>query len=346
MNTDQAVVSAPGKIILFGEHAVVYGEPALALAIDLRMTVKIQPSSDGVSRVNGLFIDEYRNRYVKKATELFWDGVPLEFMTRSSIPNASGLGSSAAITTSVVGGLMSMRSGIDPGSSDDRGVTPDAIASSPPDEQASPFNEEELARKAFRVECGVQGKSSPTDTSTSTHGSGVIITREPTDSHLWTIADEGNSWCINHTDVPDLTIVLGHSRTGANTPMLVSKVRRFVESNSFAQDVIRDIGKLTRDGIACLRKGDKEQLGELMRRNHDMLAILGINTRGLQTMVDAVRPFSYGAKLTGAGGGGCIIALSDQPEEASRSIYKMGGRPYVVRTSSQGFSIHDPITGF
>ena len=77
-----------------------------------------------------------------------------------------------------------------------------------------------------------------------------------------------------------------------------------------------------------------------------MLAILGINTRGLQTMVDAVRPFSYGAKLTGAGGGGCIIALSDQPEEASRSIYQMGGRPYVVRTSSQGFSIHDPITGF
>lgn len=315
MSFDPITVSAPGKIILFGEHAVVYGEPALALSIDLRMGVRINPSPDGKNWVNGLSIEEYRNRYVRKAVELFWNGEPLEIMTRSSIPNASGLGSSAAITTAVVGGLMALQ-----GQND----------------------EETIARNAFQVECGVQGRSSPTDTSTSTHGSGILITREPADSHLWTIEDGSNSWSINHIDVPDLTIVLGHTRTGANTPQLVSMVRRFVDSNRFALDVIKDIGKVTREGIASLKEGNKERLGEHMNRNHDLLAILGINTRGLQTMVDAVQPHCYGAKLTGAGGGGCIIALTDDPHETSKAIERMGGRPFVVKTSALGFHVDEP----
>jgi len=315
MKFEQTLVSAPGKIILFGEHAVVYGEPALALAIDLRMSVMVRPSQDGKNRVNGQSIDEYRNRYVKKAVELFWDGTPLDISTRSSIPNASGLGSSAAITTAMVGALMSIQGDIE---------------------------EEELARNAFQVEYGVQGKSSPTDTSTSTHGSGILLTDEPGENHLWSIESKDSKWSIDHIDVPDLTIVLGHTRMGANTPRLVSMVQRFVESNAFAKDVIHDIGGLTRKGITCIKEGNKEGLGELMNRNHDLLAILGINTRGLQTMVDAVQPYSFGAKLTGAGGGGCIIALTDQPEEAGRAISRMGGRPFVVKTTRQGFQVHEP----
>lgn len=313
MEFEQTLVSAPGKIILFGEHAVVYGEPALALAIDLRMSVMVRPSQDGKHWVNGQSIDEHRNRYVKKAVELFWDGGGLDISTRSSIPNASGLGSSAAITTAMVGALMSIKGDV---------------------------GEEELARNAFRVEYGVQGKSSPTDTSTSTHGSGILLTDEPGENHLWSIDSKDGRWSINHIDVPDLTIVLGHTRMGANTPHLVSMVQRFVESNTFARDVIQDIGELTRKGINSLKDGDKEGLGELMNRNHDLLAILGINTRGLQTMVDAVQPYSFGAKLTGAGGGGCIIALTDQPEKASSAISRMGGRPFVVKTNQQGFRVH------
>ena len=313
MEFEQTLVSAPGKIILFGEHAVVYGEPALALAIDLRMSVMVRPAEDGRNWVNGQSIDEYRNRYVKKAVELFWDGGGLDISTRSSIPNASGLGSSAAITTAMVGALMSIKGDV---------------------------GEEELARNAFRVEYGVQGKSSPTDTSTSTHGSGILLTDEPGEHHLWSIDSKDGRWSINHIDVPDLTIVLGHTRMGANTPRLVSMVQRFVESNTFARDVIQDIGELTRKGINSLKDGDKEGLGELMNRNHDLLAILGINTRGLQTMVDAVKPYSFGAKLTGAGGGGCIIALTDQPEKASSAISRMGGRPFVVKTTQQGFRVH------
>ena len=314
MSHQQTIVSAPGKIILFGEHAVVYGEPALALAIDLRMTVRVRPSQDQHFWVNGQSIDEYRNRYVRKAVELFWDGPPLDIGTRSSIPNAAGLGSSAAITTAMVGALMTIN-----------------------DE----YTEEQLARNAFAVESGVQGKSSPTDTSTSTHGSGIILTRDPLEDLLWSIHNTDNQWCVNNVDVPDLTIVLGHTRMGANTPQLVSMVRRFVESNSFAKDVIHDIGMLTRSGFECMKNGDKKRLGELMNRNHDLLAILGINTRRLQRMEDTVQPHSSGAKMTGAGGGGCIIALTDNPDETSDAILRYGGQPIVVKTTKQGFTVHE-----
>jgi len=314
MTIQQTTASAPGKFILFGEHAVVYGQPALALAIDLRMTVKVMESAREMFTVNGRPIEVYKNRYVKKAVDLFWNGPPLEIVTRSDIPNASGLGSSAAITTAMVGVLMGLQGKVD---------------------------EEQLARNAFKVEYGVQGKSSPTDTSISTHGNGILLTEEPRENHLWTIREGKSRWSINHIDVPDLTIVVGHTRTGANTARQVAMVRRFVESNTFAQDIIKEIGKITLEGAECLKKGKKERLGELMNRNHDLLAILGINTKELQDMVDKVQSHSYGAKLTGAGGGGCIIALTDETEKVSQIVERIGGRPYVVKTTKQGFMLHE-----
>lgn len=359
MKFQPVTVSAPGKVILFGEHAVVYGEPALAIAVDLRMSVRIRPARTGVSLVNGLPMEEHRNRYVRKAVELFWNGEPLEIHTRSHIPNASGLGSSAAITTAVVGGLMILRGNGD--GADVQGSVPEPPSDHPdhggehplPGSTPHPMDrihdrvafEKQLALHAFRVECDVQGRSSPTDTSTATHGSGIIINGEAGNTRLWTIEEGGNRWRIDHIDVPPLTMVIGHSRTGANTPIIVSKVRRFVESNRFAQDIIADIGKVTREGIRSLREGNRERLGELMNRNHDLLAILGVNTRGLQAMVDAVRPHCYGAKMTGAGGGGCIIAFTDRPEDAGRAIERAGGRPFVVSTSPEGFRVDRDLTG-
>jgi mevalonate kinase len=310
MTIQQITVSAPGKFILFGEHAVVYGEPALALAIDLRMTVTLRESTDGQFTVNGRPLEVYKHRYIKKAVELFYDGPPLTIRSKSTIPNAAGLGSSAAITTAMVGALMQLQ---------------------------GTFTEEELARNAYKVEYGVQGMSSPTDTSVSSHGNSILLTSEPQENHLWTIKQDDHSWSINHIDVPDLTIVIGHTRTGANTPKQVAMVRRFVESNAFAKDVVHDIGKITVEGAACLRRGDKERLGELMNRNHDLLTILGINTRRLQDMVDKVQSHSYGAKLTGAGGGGCIIALTDEPEKVSDAVERLGGIPFIVKTTKQGF---------
>jgi len=98
-----AAASAPGKLILFGEHAVVFGEPALSTAIDLRTEVFARPH--GVWLADGMGLDEPRYRYVKEAAARAWSGGPLWFEIRSMIPVASGLGSSAAVSVAVVRAL-------------------------------------------------------------------------------------------------------------------------------------------------------------------------------------------------------------------------------------------------
>lgn len=310
MNDNNITVSAPGKFILFGEHAVVYGEPAVALAINLRTRVRVRQADE--YSVNGKPLSHPYNRYIKKAIELYYEGPPLEFWTDSAIPSASGLGSSAAITTATVGALMKMK---------------------------GKFEEELVARYSFEVEYSVQGKASPTDTSISAHGSGILLTQKPTESHLWKVSKGETVWYINHINAPELTMVVGNTGITSSTSKIVAKVRRYVETNAFARDIIRDIGNLTMEGINYLQKGEKEKLGECMARNHKLLANLGVNHPSLQKLVDASSKHSYGAKLTGAGGGGSMIALTDEPETVAEDIRKAGGTPYIVRISKIGVKL-------
>jgi len=85
-----------------------------------------------------------------------------------------------------------------------------------------------------------------------------------------------------------------------------------------------------------MRAHDLEALGRLMSKDHNLLTILGVSTPALQKLVDASLPYSYGAKLTGAGGGGSMIALTDEPEKVAEAIRARGGAPFIVRTGVQG----------
>ena len=79
-----------------------------------------------------------------------------------------------------------------------------------------------------------------------------------------------------------------------------------------------------------------EELGRLMTDDHKLLSILGVSSRELNKLVNASMPYSYGAKLTGAGGGGCMVALTDRPEKVCEAIRSRGGTPYVVKTGVPG----------
>jgi len=309
-----ASASAPGKVILLGEHSVVFGHPALALAIDRRMTCHLKPS--GSMRLNGFPLDPERNPHVRHALETLWEGGPLDIRTESMIPSGSGLGSSAALSVAFVGALQARQGESDP---------------------------EAAARAGFDMEFAAQGRASPLDTSASAHGGGVAIKSEEEEGHLWTLERDGKRWCVHDIPVPEMTLVVGHSGVSAPTGPLVGRVRSYFDKSGFAREIVDEMGAIAQEGEAALKAGDLELLGRLMTKNHKMLSILGVSTDRLNKLVDASLPHSYGAKLTGAGGGGSMIALTDKPELVCDAIARHGGTPYAVRTGVPGLQTEPPL---
>jgi mevalonate kinase len=299
--------SAPGKLILFGEHAVVFGEPALATAINLRAEVYARPHPEW--RADGGSLDEPRYRYVKAAIAKAKAAEPLWLEVRSMVPSGAGLGSSAAVTVATLGTLHGMRGSIDP---------------------------KTIAREGFEVEHEVQGRASPIDTSTASAGGGVLVLPKPRDGLLWTIKRDARQWCLHRTDLPPLDFVIGNTGISAATGPLVANVKRRVDRDPKAAEAIREIGRITLDGLEALRRRDLVMAGHLMDRNHALLTELGVGHPMLDRLVQAARPTSYGAKLTGAGGGGSIVALSDRPAETTEAIRGAGGKAFVVTSDPVG----------
>ena len=299
--------SAPGKLILFGEHAVVFGEPALSTAINLRTEVYARPHREWL--VDGASLEEPRYRYVRTAVARAWKGEPLWIEIRSMIPSASGLGSSAAVTVATLGALQSLGGSVNP-------VT--------------------AAREAFEIEHEVQGRASPIDTSTAAAGGGVLVTPEAGSDVLWSLRKDDRAWFLHRVPLPPLSFVVGNTGIAAATGPLVASVRARVEKSVEAAEKVREIGRITRDGVRALQSRDLEAAGRLMDRNHALLNDLGVGHPALDKLIAAVRPSSFGAKLTGAGGGGSIVALSDDPERATKAIREAGGRAFLVDTDPVG----------
>ncbi|MFP8958625.1 mevalonate kinase [Natrialbaceae archaeon A-CW3] len=303
------VSSAPGKVYLFGEHAVVYGEPAVPCAIERRARVTVEQRTDDKLRVqaDNLSLDgftvEYGGRtddhpdidvpehlitaamgYVDEAIGQVRDvtdepDVGFDVTIESDIPLGAGLGSSAAVVVAAI----------------------DAAAR----ELGVTLEPTELAERAFQTEYAVQdGQASRADTFCSATGGAVRV--------------EGED--CRRIDAPDLPFVIGFDGGAGETGELVSGVRALREEYAFAADTVETIGNVVRRGEEALEDGDLEEVGRLMDFNHGLLSALGVSSRSLDTMVWAARDAdALGAKLTGAGGGGCIVAL-DHTEASETAL--------------------------
>ncbi len=299
--------SAPGKLILFGEHAVVFGEPALATAINLRAEVFARPHAEW--RADGGSLDEPRYRYVKAAVQKARTKGPLWLEVRSMVPSGAGLGSSAAVTVATLGTLHGMSGSIDPPA---------------------------IAREAFEVEHDVQGRASPIDTSTASAGGGLLVLPKPGEGLLWTIERDSRRWYLHRADLPPIDFVIGNTGISAATGPLVAGVKERVDRDPKAREAVQEIGRITLDGFDALRRNDLARVGHLMDQNQKLLSELGVGHPMLDRLVAAARRTSYGAKLTGAGGGGSIVALSDRPDETTAAIRAAGGKAFVVRPDPVG----------
>lgn len=288
--------SAPGKVYLFGEHAVVYGEPAVPCAIERRARATVERRDDGrvILDAPALSFDavtieygigdpelsadpelvrravRYVDAALASAREVAGDDeAGFDVTIESDLPIGAGLGSSAAVTVAAL----------------------DAAARACDVE----LDRATLADRAYRVEREAQdGQASRADTYCAATGGAVRI--------------EGDD--CRSIEAPVLPFVVGYDGGAGDTAALVGRVRALADDYSFAADTIAAIGDLVRQGEAVLVDGDVQELGRLMDVNHGLLAALGVSSRTLDAMAWTAREAgAAGAKLTGAGGSGCIVAL-------------------------------------
>jgi mevalonate kinase len=321
------VASAPAKIILLGEHFVVYGEPAIVLAIDKRAYATVDQTEDkclhirsanlnlkgyfkdGVFKVEQGDLREARLRFepvrlaVEKVLATHKDNMGLDVEINSAVPVAAGLGSSAAVVaavTAAVGALLKVK-----------------------------MSKEEVFRIAFEAEKVVHGTPSGVDPAIATFG-GVLLFQ--TDTGFKPLEVKAN-----------IPLVIGDTGVERSTRIQVEKVRNLMDNYPQIAEPIRKAAReIVLRAIDGLRNNDLKTIGDLMNINHALLYGVGVSDESLERLISAARKMgALGAKLTGAGGGGCMIALAedDKLEDVLQGIMSAGGRPFKARKTDEGVRV-------
>lgn len=301
---------APGKCIVFGEHSVVHGAPELLFAIDLATQAVVRAAPSSTTVLNADTEATAHNAYFRAVLDRGWaNGPALEVRTVSRIPRAAGLGSSAAFAAALSAALGAARGGIDrPG----------------------------LAQRAFDVERAAQGVGSPGDTSTSVAG-GFVSLNGGSGPLLWSVAAEDRSWEVRRVEDPGWLWVVAHSGIARATGPAVRAVGERFRAEGGGR-LLDEFAALAREGIAAIGRADRARTAELMRRNQELLVEVGVSHPRLEALLAAAAPACEAAKITGAGGGGSIVALPVPGQEADllRRLARAGGLPFVVRPVRRG----------
>ncbi len=324
-------VSAPGKCILLGEHAVVYGHPALAISIDMRLEVNIskQNTPSNYHVVDSKPLKNLQHPHIVNALNEIWGpkSERLNINVSSEIPPSAGLGSSAALSVAIATGLKTMTNGKN-------------------------IDLEEISSIAHKLEANAQnGLASPMDTATSTHGGCILLANEKLgENWLYSRKLEEKSWEIHsfelNENIKNASLVIGHTGIHAPTAEMVKGVKQRLETNPQLKQDIDAINALTKLGVKAIKNGDLEALGAVMNLNHSHLQNIGVSCEELDELVMVARNTALGAKLTGAGGGGCMIALSKNPTETAREIELAGGRSYICKFGVEGVKVENDNEGF
>ena len=303
---------APGKVILFGEHAVVYGRPAIAVPVTqvgARVTVErgvgrgilIQARDLGLSHTMGQApVDEALEPVVSLVeSTLEYLGVrlppPLVITITSTIPMARGLGSGAAVSTALVRGL---------GEHFGRELSP-----------------EEVSALVYEAEKFHHGTPSGIDNTVISYGHPIYFVRgEPPQTFK--------------VGKPFL-LAIGDSGVKSPTKVVVEEVRRRWEREpSRFEPLFDQIGQVVERAKEEMEGGNLEGLGSLMDENQALLRDLGVSSPQLDGLVKVAREAgALGAKLSGAGRGGSVIALIEgRTREAVTTALERGGVQGVITT--------------
>jgi len=278
----KSIASAPGKIILFGEHFVVHGTKAILAAIDKRVTVTSTFTENKTIRVNSKLgtldvpisssYKEVKNEFrpfvylANKMIDSNQNANGLEITIDSDIPIGVGLGSSSACCVAAAGSIFGL---------------------------FKEWSSEEILKISIEAEKTIFPDTSGADCTVCTYG-GMI--------EYPSIEKIGNTF--------DLNLLIVNSMIPHNTKNSVEKVNKFKENNEERFSQLCDLEtKLIDEVITAMKNNDTTTFGLKISENQKYLEEIQVSNDTLRDMISYLKEISLGTKITGAGDGGCIIAL-------------------------------------
>ena len=278
--------SAPGKVILFGEHFVVYGVKAILCAINKRITVtakKIEGKKISIkSNIGNLELETGKsNSEINSPLKPFYylankmlknENTGIEIIVESDIPLGVGLGSSSACCVAGAAAISRL---------------------------FKKTSKEEILALAIEAEKTIFENTSGADCTVCTYG-GIMD------------YDKENGFHKIDSE-PNFHLVIANSNIEHSTESVVEDVRKFKENDEGRFSTLcKNESKLVEDVLKLLKENNIKELGVKVKENQEYLETIGISNEKLREMIQIGQTQSFGAKITGAGGGGCIYALTDE----------------------------------
>lgn len=313
----KVIVSAPGKLHLSGEQAVVHGNPALIIATSLRLYVTIEKHIKKKETVNLRKSDEYINAifetFEKKHGVSVDDGVSVDI--QSSIPQGSGMGSSAALAVALVGALSVWH--------------------------GAPWNPQSMNEIAYQAEKVKHANSSGSDPAVATHG-GILWYRKELEflKTLWLLP-----YKIPDSFAPFILINTGRTEsTGELVTHVTAVKRRSEEKFALLLAAVEDV---TRRMAAAIHDEDEQLFRSMILENEHYLEKMEVVSEQTAMLIRAIEKKGGVAKISGAGGkitgSGVVIAMHDTPSVLIGLAKKYYYPSFHVKLGGEGVKLEQAL---